>query len=604
MNTRKFFSVIAAAALASTASLQFTAAVSAESAPPEPPSGGLENGGTPPEMPSGGFGNGETPPEKPGGMPGGSGAPGGGSSAVSEWDAVTEYSSDTETTGESYTSTGTDENAVHISAGNVIIKNSDVSRTSSDSTGGDNSSFYGVGAAVLATGGVTYIDGGEINTDSKGGAGAFAYGDGKIYIRNTKITTKQSTSGGVHAAGGGTLYAWDLDVETNGESSAAIRSDRGGGTMVIDGGTYTSNGTGSPAVYCTADITVNDAELNATGSEGICIEGLNSLYIYDSDLTADMPVTAQNENLTWAVIVYQSMSGDSEVGNSEFYYDGGSISTTSDILIYTTNTESHITLNNVDIKSDSSDLVILRATGNSNGRGWGSTGSNGSDCTFTAIAQELDGNIVCDSISELEFYLTDGSVLTGAVLDDESDAGSGGNKAANIYIDSTSKWVVTADSVCTNLYNAGTIADANGKTVTIKDASGNVLSQGESTVTITVSGTYAASADTSGATAKQTYTAVDLPVAFGGTATPTAETSVTATANESAAPAENGSAAPNGSNNAPASIENGSAPASGNNTPAKGAASDRNPQTGTVIAVGAATAFAAAAAVLAAKRKK
>ena len=45
------------------------------------------------------------------------------------------------------------------------------------------------------------------------------------------------------------LYAWDLNVETKGESSAAIRSDRGGGTMVVDGGTYTSNGVGSPAVW-------------------------------------------------------------------------------------------------------------------------------------------------------------------------------------------------------------------------------------------------------------------------------------------------------------------------------------------------------------------
>ena len=134
----------------------------------------------------------------------------------------------------------------------------DITRNSSDSTGGDNSSFYGVGAALLATEGNAYVKGGTVTTDAAGGAGLFAYGDGTVYAADTTIKTTQDTSGGIHAAGGGKLYAWDLDVETDGEFVAAIRSDRGGGTMVVDGGTYTSNGVGSPAVYCTADTSGSD----------------------------------------------------------------------------------------------------------------------------------------------------------------------------------------------------------------------------------------------------------------------------------------------------------------------------------------------------------
>ena len=170
-------------------------------------------------------------------------------------------------------------------------------------------SFYGVGAAVLATDGNAYVKGGTVTTDTAGGAGLFAYNNGTVYAADTKITTKQDTSGGIHAAGGGTFYAWDLDVETNGESSAAIRSDRGGGKMVVDGGTYTSNGTGSPAIYSTADIAVNEATLAANGSEAICIEGLNSIHLYDSDLTGNMSDDSRND-CTWNVILYQSMSGD------------------------------------------------------------------------------------------------------------------------------------------------------------------------------------------------------------------------------------------------------------------------------------------------------
>ena len=227
--------------------------------PPEKPDGEAPSGadgqqgekpdGEPPEKPDG---------EKPDGQPGGGQGGPGGSQVVDSYDAVTEYTEDTDTEGENYTSTGTDENAVLVSNGAVVtLKDSTIDRTSEDSTGGDNSSFYGVGAALLTIDGTTYIDNAAITTDAKGGAGVFAYGDGTVYIADSTITTKQDTSGGIHAAGGGTLYAWDVTAETDGESSAAIRSDRGGGTMVVDGGSYTSNGTGSPAVYCTADIAVN-----------------------------------------------------------------------------------------------------------------------------------------------------------------------------------------------------------------------------------------------------------------------------------------------------------------------------------------------------------
>ena len=79
-----------------------------------------------------------------------------------------------------------------------------------------------------------------------------------------------------------------------------------------------------PAVYCTADIAVNDATLTANNSEGICIEGLNSLYIFDSDLTSSLDDNEQND-CTWSVIVYQSMSGDSEVGCGTYQMAGGSL---------------------------------------------------------------------------------------------------------------------------------------------------------------------------------------------------------------------------------------------------------------------------------------
>ena len=432
----------------------------------------------------------------------GQGGPGGQSQGVDSYTAVNEYIEDTTISNETIESTGTDENAALISSGaNVTLDNDTITRTSADSQGGDNSSFYGVGAAVLATDGTAYVKDGSVTTDAAGGAGLFAYGDGTVYASGTTVKTTQDTSGGVHVAGGGTLYGWDLDVETNGESSAAIRSDRGGGTMVIDGGNYVSNGVGSPAIYSTADIAVSNASLTANGSEAVCIEGLNSIHLYDCDLTGNMSDLDQNDN-TWTVILYQSMSGDSEVGNSTFQMDGGSLTSENGGVFYTTNTESTITLNNVDINYNDDNEFFLQCTGNTNQRGWGQAGANGADCHFTGISQDMQGNVIWDSISDLDFYLTDGSSLTGAVVDDESYAGEGGEGYCNVYISADSTWTVTGDSTVSSLENEGTIVDSNGKTVTIQGTDGTVYVQGDSEYTITT-GFYSDTADMSGATAIQ-----------------------------------------------------------------------------------------------------
>ena len=433
---------------------------------------------------------------------GGQGGPGGQSQGVDSYTAVNEYIEDTTVSNETIESTGTDENAALISSGaNVTLDNDTITRTSADSQGGDNSSFYGVGAAVLATDGTAYVKDGSVITDAAGGAGLFAYGDGTVYASDTTVKTAQDTSGGVHVAGGGTLYGWNLDVETNGESSAAIRSDRGGGTMVIDGGNYVSNGVGSPAIYSTADIAVSNASLTANSSEAVCIEGLNSIHLYDCDLTGNMSDLDQNDN-TWTVILYQSMSGDSEVGNSTFQMDGGSLTSENGGVFYTTNTESTITLNNVDINYNDDNEFFLQCTGNTNQRGWGQAGANGADCHFTGISQDMQGNVIWDSISDLDFYLTDGSSLTGAVVDDESYAGEGGEGYCNVYVSADSTWTVTGDSTVSSLENEGTIVDGNGKTVTIQGTDGTVYVQGDSEYTITT-GSYSDTADMSGATAIQ-----------------------------------------------------------------------------------------------------
>ena len=110
----------------------------------------------------------------------------------------------------------------------------------------------------------------------------------------------------------------------------------------------------------------------------------------------------------------------------------------------------------------------------------------------------MQGDVVWDSISQLDFYMTDGSTLTGAVTDDESNAGEGGDGYCNLYIGEDCTWTVTGDSTLTSLSNSGTIVDADGNTVTVKGTDGTVYVEGESSYTVTVD-SYSDNTDLSGA---------------------------------------------------------------------------------------------------------
>lgn len=444
----------------------------------------------------------EQPPEMQEGT--NPGQPGSDASNIT-YSSVKDLSEDSTIKDETLESTGSDESVIHNSNGaSSTISNTTINQASESSTGGDDASFYGVGAAVLNTDGTLYVKDSKITSDAKGGAGIFSYGDGKTYVSNTKINTKQDTAGGLHVAGGGILYAWNCKVKTHGQSSAVLRSDRGGGTMVVNGGTYSTSGTGSPAIYSTANIAVKKATLTAMNSEATCIEGENSVYLYQSTLTGNMPEDSQND-CTWNVILYQSMSGDSQEGNATFQMVGGTLTAKNGGMFYTTNTQSTITLKDVKINNAESSDFLLKCTGNSNERGWGESGSNGANCTFTTYQQKMEGNVLWDSISNLNMLLCDSTTFTGAILQDERNAGSGGDGSCNITIDKDSTWIVTGNSVCTSLNNAGTIRDVNGKKVTIQSSDGTIYVKGSSDYTITVSN-YTDSADTTKATSITSWT--------------------------------------------------------------------------------------------------
>ena len=316
------------------------------------------------------------------------GQPGVGNNANVSHTGATEISSDTTNNLQTYSSTEGSQNSLLVTNGTSKISSAKI--TKSGNSNDENSDFYGTNAAVLVKNGTLNIDGGSVTTNGSHANGVFAYANGTINLTNTNIKTTSNNSGAIMVTGGGKLNDVNVTAETDGNSSAPIRSDRGGGTMIVNGGKYTANGIGSPVIYSTANVTVNNATLISTKSEGAVVEGKNSITLNNVNLT-DTNTTLNGNSETYKnIFIYQSMSGDADEGLA----------------------------------------------------------SNGGDVTLNANNQTINGDIFVDNISTLNMKLTNGSNYTGKIN------GNNTAKNITLSLDSTSKIKLTGDTYVTTLEDA------------------------------------------------------------------------------------------------------------------------------------------------------
>lgn len=375
--------------------------------------------------------------------------------STASYTGVKEITSDATIDGESYTSSTSDENAVLVNGKiTTVLSNINVSKTG-DSDGGDNTSFYGINSAIIAKSGANLtISNATISTSATGANGVFSYGgsattssatgDGTtVNISDSTITTSADNSGGIMTTGGGVMNATNLVINTSGTSSAAIRSDRGGGTVSVDGGTYTTSGKGSPSIYSTANISVKNATLVAKTSEGVVIEGKNSIVLNGCTLTDDNN-TLNGQSTTYKnIFLYQSMSGDADTGTASFTSKNSTINTKKGDTIYVTNTTASISLEGNKITNSDSTGNFLRIQKDS----WGTSGSNGGSVTLTMSDEDINGNIVVDSISSLGMTMT-GSKYEGIINGDNTA------KKLSLTLDSSSSIKLTGNSYVTSLSDA------------------------------------------------------------------------------------------------------------------------------------------------------
>lgn len=394
-----------------------------------------------------------------------------GSSSDFTYTGATEITAAQETTNGIYLSDAYDENALLIDTAEAVTLNNPTVTKGGDSDGGDNCSFYGLNAAVLAKGGATVaITGGTVESDADGANGVFSYGgnggrngaagDGTtVNISDTVITTTGNNAGGIMTTGGGITNAANLTVTTSGRSSAAIRTDRGGGTVSVIGGSYATGGLGSPAIYSTADITVEDALLTSTLSEGVCIEGKNTVTLKNCDLTASNTQCNGNATFLDTIMIYQSMSGDADSGTSAFTMTGGSLTSKNGHVFHVTNTHAIISLENVAISNEDSEGVLLSVCDD----GWNGAENN---AALFAASQQLEGCILVGSNSKFSLTLTGGSGFAGSISGDiQNSSGTAVSTEVgevSVTLDDTSTWTLTADTYITSFTGSASQVISNG----------------------------------------------------------------------------------------------------------------------------------------------
>ena len=354
-----------------------------------------------------------------------------------------------------YTATKNDESAIDVSGTeNVVITDATILKTDGSASSADTASFRGVNSAIRVYDQATLtISDSVIESTAQNATGVFAYDGGTICISDCTVNVTGGGAGGVQVAGGGTLIGSNLTVTS--ASKAAIRSDRGGGLMILDGGTYTSTGTnGCPAIYSTADITVQNAVCVSEQSRAVIIEGKNSVTLENVIIEGNDQST-KSGSIHANVLLYQSASGDAKEGTSVFTMTGGEMTSRNGAMFYCTNTASVINISGVTLNCSEDDTLLIVSAGR-----WGKDEKNGGTCTLNAEDQELSGSISVDSISTLTIQMYR-SAFTGCINADRE----GGEVA--LSLDEESTWSLTADSYVTSFDGDLSNVSLNGYTLYI-----------------------------------------------------------------------------------------------------------------------------------------
>ena len=379
-------------------------------------------------------------------------------------------STNTNLSGETLESTTSDQSVVYITSSGITISDSTIKKTSGDSSNTENSEFYGVNAAVLVQGGGVTITGGTITTAAKGANAVCATNGGTVTISGTTITSTGSGSArGLHSTYGGSITASDVTISSTGGSCATLATDRGEGTVTCTGCTLNTAGAGSPLIYSTGTITVKGCTGTASGAQMVVVEGKNTAIVQDSSSLKCSGIGNRNNVDNCGIFLYQSMSGDADVGTSAFNCKDSTLEIESSSSVYSsapmffiTNTASAINLEGCTFNYGSGTFLNAASTSE-----WGTSGSNGGIVNLTLTNQDIEGDFVVDSISSLTINMVNSSIK-GKINTNKVSS------TVAITLDADSSITLTGNSYISSLSNSdSTGSNINKGSYTFQDYDGN-----------------------------------------------------------------------------------------------------------------------------------
>ena len=353
------------------------------------------------------------------------------------------HPSGTTTITDSYSSSTQYYNVIQCTGGTLTMNGCTITKTG-DGSQGDNSSFYGNNSSIYcgaasssnyqsttaASGAKIVIKNVTVNSSSKGANAVIATNGASVEIDGITIVNNYAVSRGLHATYGGIITASNVDITTNEATSSTIATDRGGGTVTVNGGKATANGSKSAVIYSTGTMSATDLVGTSAKGEIAVIEGDNSISMTNCTMTS-----GSSER---ALLMMQSGSGDASGVNPVMTITGTSLTMTDSsapLLEVATCVNATCTLSGCTLTVPSGIIMYVMADSQ-----WSTSGAV--------------GNLILDN-----------GTYSGIV---KYDTGY----TANVTVNSGAVWNLTANTSIGTLVNNGTI-NCNGYTLTTTSTSGS-----------------------------------------------------------------------------------------------------------------------------------
>ncbi|MEU9456635.1 hypothetical protein [Streptomyces sp. NPDC048277] len=187
-----------------------------------------------------------------------------------------------------FTATDDNETAVLVkNAGTLRLRRPTVV-TSGNTESADDSSFYGLNAAVRVTGAGSAIGvrGGSITTTGSGANALHADYDGSVTMSGGRIDVSGQFAHPVLVSHNGSAVLRNVDMVSTACHGSAVATDQGDGTIEVHGGRLLATGKYSTVLYATGTIKAYRVHGVARADNAVVMAGTTTTVLADhSDLT-------------------------------------------------------------------------------------------------------------------------------------------------------------------------------------------------------------------------------------------------------------------------------------------------------------------------------